>query len=203
MQLINLNKFKIGVEVRSGKKPYDPYESFHKLSLLWEKQINDFVYLLTDNKDFMKVSNVGTEINSRYLEAFKQNQEALANLLNLPTKNDVSNVATLTIQAEEKIEALEEQIWGLQDSMKTQSKEIESVVEISKEIIKLTKQLKTELVKTKKEQTDTKELHAELQEMKFEIMKLTNFKEEFETLKGLIEKDKGAERELTGSGLSK
>ncbi|MEH7483266.1 polyhydroxyalkanoate biosynthesis repressor PhaR, partial [Neobacillus drentensis] len=114
-----------------------------------------------------------------------------------------SNVATLTIQAEEKIKALEEQIWELQDSMKTQSKEIESVVEISKEIIKLTKQLKTELVKTKKEQTDTKELHAELQEMKFEIMKLTNFKEEFETLKGLILKDRSTEQELTGSGSSK
>ncbi|PGY11029.1 polyhydroxyalkanoate biosynthesis repressor PhaR [Bacillus sp. AFS031507] len=187
----------------SGKKPYDPYESLHKLSLLWEKQINDFIYLLTDNKDFVKTSKFGTEINSRFLEELKKNQEALAGVLNLPTKNDVSNVATLTIQAEEKIEALEEQIWELQDSMKTQSKEIESVIEISKEIIKLTKQLKTELVKTKKEQTDTKKLHAELQEMKFEIMKLTNFKEEFETLKGLILKDRSTEQELTGSGSSK
>lgn len=189
--------------VMSGKKPYDPYESIHKLSLLWEKQINDFLYLLTDNKDFMKMSNVGTEINSRYLDAFKKNQEALSNVLNLPTKNDVSNVATLTIQAEEKIEALEEQIWDLQDSMKTQSKEIESVVEISKEIIKLTKQLKTELVKTKKEQTETKELHAELQEMKFELMKLTSMKDEFESLKGLLlEKEKNTERELAGTGTS-
>jgi predicted RNase H-like nuclease (RuvC/YqgF family) len=199
----NLNNNIIGVEVMSGKKPYDPFESFHKLSLLWEKQINDFIFLWTDNKDFVKMSNVGTEINSRYLESFKKNQEALANILNLPTKNDIANVATLTVQAEEKIEALEEQIWDLQDSMKSQNKEIESVVEISKEIIKLTKQLKTELVKTKKEQIDTKELHAELQEMKFELMKLTNFKEEFESLKGLIEKDKVAERELAGSGTSK
>lgn len=191
------------MEVMSGKKPYDPYESFHKLSLMWEKQINDFIYQWTNNKDFVKISNVGTEINSRLLDELKKNQEALAGVLNLPTKSDVSNVATLTIQAEEKIEALEEQIWDLQDSMKTQSKEIESVVEISKEIIKLTKQLKTELVKTKKEQIDTKELHAELQEMKFEIMKLTNFKEEFETLKGLIGKDKDAERELTGTAASK
>ncbi|MEH7075275.1 polyhydroxyalkanoate biosynthesis repressor PhaR [Neobacillus drentensis] len=187
----------------SGKNPYDPFESFHKLSLLWEKQINDFIYLWADNKDFVKLSNVGTEINSRYLDAFKKNQEALASVLNLPTKNDVANVASLTIQAEEKIEALEEQIWGLQDSMKTQSKEIETVVEVSKEIIKLTKQLKTELVKTKKEQVDTKVLHAELQEMKFELMKLTNFKEEFESLKGLIEKDKSVERELASSGTSK
>jgi seryl-tRNA synthetase len=191
------------VEVMSGKKPYDPYESFHKLSLLWEKQINDFIFQWTDNKDFVKMSGLGTEINSRYLETFKKNQEALASVLNLPTKNDVANVATLTIQAEEKIEALEEQIWDLQDSMKSQSKEIESVVEISKEIIKLTKQLKTELVKTKKEQTDTKELHAELQEVKFELMKLTSFKEEFEEFKDLIKKDKNTERELTESGALK
>ncbi|MEH7744378.1 polyhydroxyalkanoate biosynthesis repressor PhaR [Neobacillus drentensis] len=187
----------------SGKKPYDPFESFHKLSLLWEKQINDFIYHWTDNKDFIKMSNTGTEINSRYLETFKKNQEALAGVLNLPTKNDIANVATLTVQAEEKIEALEEQIWDLQDTMKSQNKEIESVVEISKEIIKLTKQLKTELVKTKKEQIETKELKAELQEMKFELMKLTNFKEEFESIKGLLEKNKEVVRELAGSGTAK
>ncbi len=203
MQPINLNNEKIGVEVMSGKKPYDPFESFHKLSLLWEKQINDFIYHWTDNKDFIKMSNTGTEINSRYLETFKKNQEALAGVLNLPTKNDIANVATLTVQAEEKIEALEEQIWDLQDTIKSQNKEIESVVEISKEIIKLTKQLKTELVKTKKEQIETKELKAELQEMKFELMKLTNFKEEFESIKGLLEKNKEVDRELAGSGTSK
>jgi polyhydroxyalkanoic acid synthase PhaR subunit len=150
----------------SGKKPYDPVESFQELSQLWEKQINDFINHWTANKDFIKMSNAGTEINSRYLEAFKKNQETLASVLNLPTKNDIANVASLTVQAEEKIEALEEQILDLQDSMKSQTREIESVVDISKEIIKLTKQLKTELVKTKKEQIKTKELKAELQEMK-------------------------------------
>ncbi|WP_026566198.1 poly(R)-hydroxyalkanoic acid synthase subunit PhaR [Bacillus sp. UNC41MFS5] len=187
----------------SDKETYDPFESFYKLSLLWEKYINDFIYHWTDNKDFIKMSNTGTEINSRYLEALKKNQETLASVLNLPTKNDIANVVTLTVQAEEKIEALEGQIWGLQDSMKSQTREIESVVEISKEIIKLTKQLKTELVKTKKEQIETKELKAELQEMKFELMKLTNFKEEFESLKGLLEKDKEVAPDLAGSGTSK
>jgi len=184
----------------TGQKPYDPYEYLHKFSQAWEKQMNDFIYLWTDNKEFVKMSHLGTEIHSRYLEAFKKNQEALAGALNLPTKNDVSNVAALTIQTEEKIEALEEQIWDLQDSMKSQSKEIGSVVEVSKEIIKLTKQLKTELVKTKKELADTKDLHEEIQEMKFELMKLNHFKEEFETLKNLIEKDKQTEPVLTGAG---
>ncbi|PFO06383.1 polyhydroxyalkanoate biosynthesis repressor PhaR [Bacillus sp. AFS076308] len=183
----------------SDKENYDPYESLHKFSLLWEKQINDFIFLLANNKDYVKMSHRGTDLHSRILETFKKNQEALAGALNFPTKNDVTNVANLTLQAEEKMEALEEQIWDLQDSVKSQNKEIESVVEVSKEIIKLTKQLKNELVKTKKELSDTKSLHAELQELKFELLKLNNFKQEFETIKDLIKEEKSAEPVLTGT----
>lgn len=183
----------------SDKKNYDPYESLHKFSLLWEKQINDFIFLLTNNNDFIKMSHRGTDLHSRYLETFKKNQEALASVLNLPTKNDVTNVANLTLQAEEKMEALEEQIWDLQDSVKSQNKEIESVVEVSKEIIKLTKQLKTELVKTKKELADTRGLHDELQELKFELLKLNDFKQEFETIKELIKEEKANEPVLAGT----
>nr|WP_263328272.1 polyhydroxyalkanoate biosynthesis repressor PhaR [Neobacillus sp. Marseille-Q6967] len=187
----------------TDKKQYDPYEMIHKYSLLWEKQLNDFIYLWTNNNEFIKMSNLGTELHARNLERFKKNQEALASLLNLPTKHDVENVAALTIQAEEKIEALEEQIWDVQDSVKAQSKEIESVVEVSKEIIKLTKQLKTELIKTKKELADTNSLHLELQEMKQELSKLNSFKEEFELLKLFMDKEKTEQPELAGSGAAK
>ncbi|PLS02845.1 polyhydroxyalkanoate biosynthesis repressor PhaR [Neobacillus cucumis] len=183
----------------SDKKNYDPYESLHKLSLLWEKQINDFIFLLSNNKDYVKMSHRGTDLHSRYLESFKKNQEALASVLNLPTKTDITNVANLTLQTEEKMEALEEQIWDLQDSVKSQNKEIESVVEVSKEIIKLTKQLKTELVKTKKELAETRSLQAELQELKFELLKLNDFKQEFETIKDLIKEEKAVEPVLSGS----
>lgn len=187
----------------SDNKNFDPYESLHKLSLLWEKQINDFIFLWTNNNEFVKMSNLGTELHARYLEVLKRNQEALAGVLNMPTKSDVANVANLTIQAEEKIEALEEQIWDLQDSVKLQTKDIASVVEVSKEIIKLTKQLKTELVKTKKELADTKALHTELQEMKFELMKLADFKMEFDAFKNSMKQDKATELELTGAGSGK
>jgi polyhydroxyalkanoic acid synthase PhaR subunit len=183
----------------STKRPYDPYDSFKRYSELWEKQINDFIFLWSNNNEFVKMSKVGSDVNSRYLEAFRKNQEALAGILNIPTKNDVANVASLTIQTEEKIESLEEQLWELQDSMKSQSKEIESVVEVSKEIIKLTKQLKTELVKTKKELADSTDLQSELKEMRMELNKLNNFKDEFEVLKSLIEKEK-KEPVLSGVG---
>lgn len=185
------------------KRLYDPYDSFKKYSELWEKQINDFIYLWTNNTESVKMSKVGTETQSRYLEAVRKNQEVLAGVLNIPTKNDLANVATLTIQTEEKIEFLEEQIWDLQDSMKSQSKEIESVVEISKEIIKLTKQLKTEVVKTKKELANFKDIQSELQEMKLELSKLNTFKDEFEILKELMEKNKREEPILAGAGSAK
>ena len=187
----------------SSNKTYDPYDSFHKFSTLWEKQINDFIYLWSNNNEFVKMSKIGTDVHSRYLEVFKKNQEAFASVLNLPTKHDVANVANLTIQAEEKMEALEEQIWELQDTMKSQSKELETVVEISKEIMKLTKQLKTELVKTKKDLADSKDLHTELQEMKFELMKLNEIKEELETLKGQVNYDTVEEAVLAGTASSK
>ncbi len=187
----------------SDKKAYDPYESFHKLSVLWEKQINDCLFLWTNNNEFVKMAGFGTEVHSRFLEAFKKNQVTLAKVLNLPTKNDVMNVANLTIQTEEKIETLEEQLWELQDSVKSQSKDIESVVEVSQEIIKLTKQLKTELVKSKKDLAETKNLHEELKEMKFELMKLNDFKEEIETLKHLIKADKAEEPVFTAAASAK
>lgn len=187
----------------SDKKTYDPYDSFKKYSELWEKQINDFIYLLTNNSNFVKAANVGSEAHSRYFEKVRKNQETVASLLNFPTKNDIANVANLTIQAEEKMEALEEQIWDLQDSMNSQGKEIESIVDVSKEIIKLTKQLKTELLKTKKEVADTKDLHAEIQEMKFELIKLNDLKEEFKILKTLIKNDKETEPALVATSQSK
>ena len=182
----------------SDNNTFDPYESLQKISLLWEKQINDFIYLLTNNKEFINLTTRGTNLHSRYLESFKQNQETLASVLNLPTKNDVANVANLTLQTEEKMQDLEKQIWGLQDAVKSQNREIETVVDVSKEIIKLTKQLKNELVKTKKELAETKSLRAELQELKFELLKLNNFKQEFETIKELIKVDKAEEPVLAG-----
>lgn len=187
----------------STKKPYDSFDSFKKYSEVLEKQINDFIFLWSNNNEFVKMANTGSEANSRYLEAFRKNQEALAGVLNIPTKNDLANIASLTIQTEEKVVSLEEQIWDLQDSLRSQSTEIETVVEISKEIIKLTKQLKTELVKTKKELADSKNLQSELQEIRFELNKLNNLKDEIEKLKGHVEKDNQKEPVLTGADPTK
>lgn len=166
---------------------------------MWEKQINDFIFQWSNNNETVRMANRGAAANSFYLDALKKNQEALSSVLNLPTKNDLANIASLTIQTEEKIESLEEQIWGLQDSLKSQSQDIESVVEVSKEIIKLTKLLKTELLKTKKELAVSKNLQSELQEIRLELNKINNLKDEIEILKGHVVGDKQKEPILTAS----
>jgi predicted nucleic acid-binding Zn-ribbon protein len=187
----------------SSKRPYDPYDSIKNISQLWEKQINDFIFLMTNNNEYIKISKVRTDAHTRYLESLRKNQEIIGTILNLPTKTDMANVANLTIQTENKIDALEEQIWELQDSVKNTNKEIESVIEVSKEIIKLTKQLKTELVKSKKELSETKSLQSDIQELKQEMLKLSSVKEEVQIIKGLVEKDKAVEPMLVGAGPTK
>ena len=187
----------------SGNRTKDPYDSIKTISVLWEKQINDLIFLWTNNSEYVKASNVGTKAHTRYLEKVRKNQEMIGNLLNIPTKSDVANVANLTIQTENKIDALEEQIWELQDTIKTTNSELEGVVEVSKEMIKLTKQLKTELDKSKKELAETNNLQSDIQELKEELSKLTSVKEDIELLKGLVKKDKVEEPVLVGTGPKK
>ncbi|MEB1807010.1 MAG: polyhydroxyalkanoate biosynthesis repressor PhaR [Bacillaceae bacterium] len=171
----------------SSNRSYDPYDTFKKFSDRWEKQINDMIHLWTNNSEFVRYAKVNSDAHSRYLELLRRNQEMLATQLNIPTKTDLANVSKLALQTEEKLDLLEEQIWSLSDSFNNTNQEIESVVEISREVVKVTKQLKTELTKTKKEVTETKELKAELEELKAELAQLSDIKEELTSLKGLLQ----------------
>ena len=184
----------------TSKNQNDSYDSFKTFSEMWEQQMNDFISLMTNNNEYVKFSKAQTDAHSRFLESLRKNQEVIGTILNMPTKSDITNVANLTLQTENKIDALEEQIGDLQNSVKNTSKEIESVIEVSKEIIKLTKQLKTELVKSKKETAETKNFQTDLQELKIEMSKLGSIKEEVAIIKSLVEKDKAQEPALVGVG---
>lgn len=170
----------------SSYKTQHPYDTFKKFSENWEKQINDMIHLWTNNSEFVGFAKMNANTHAKYTELFKKNQELLATQLNIPTKSDLANVSKLTIQAEEKLDLLEEQIWSLADSFKDINKEVESVVDVSREIIKATKQLKTELAKTKKQLSESTALKQELQEVKEELAMLSDIKEELAELKGLI-----------------
>ncbi|WP_078428121.1 polyhydroxyalkanoate biosynthesis repressor PhaR [Alkalihalobacterium alkalinitrilicum] len=180
----------------SDYKTHDPYETFKKYSVQWEKQLNEMFYLWTNNPEFVRYTKMNSDANANFLEFFRKNQEFLANQLNIPTKTDLANVSKIAIQTEEKLDLLEEQIWNLSDSFTETNKEIESIVEVSREVIKVTKQLKSELTKTKRELLNTKNLNEELQEVKEELASLNGLKEELASVKSLMETTKSPNEEI-------
>jgi archaellum component FlaC len=62
--------------------------------------------------------------------------------MNLPTKNDVANAVKQTMQAEEKIDILEEQIWNLQDSFSLATQEQNKVLGEREERARSSSQIK-------------------------------------------------------------
>ncbi|SEM96656.1 hypothetical protein SAMN05192533_107173 [Mesobacillus persicus] len=209
-----------------SKEKYDPYKGFRDLTGLWEKQMNSLLMAWADNSEFVKLSNRSMATHSRYMELLKKNQETMANLMNMPTKSDVQNVAKLTIQAEEKIDALEEQIWNLQDSfteinkgnmeffgeLVSLSKEMKTELEKNAKELRETKKVKADLQKLRKELSDTNVLIAELQELRQGLAETSSLKSELQELKQELAqyqepkteaKEEKKELELAGVGLGK
>lgn len=164
------------------KNTFDPYDEFTKLSNQWEKHLNDLFRLNTTGEGFLRFAKVSSDSNIQFKEFFNKYQDTICSELNLPTKKDLSNVAKLSIQTEEKIEALEEQIWKLQDSFQTSNKEFATIKEVSQEVLILTKQLKSDLSKTQVELSEAKELRKELQEMKKDLKGINQLKADLSIL---------------------
>ncbi|MEH7248605.1 polyhydroxyalkanoate biosynthesis repressor PhaR [Neobacillus niacini] len=137
---------------------------------MWEKGLNGLLFQSLDNNPLIQITKLGIDGNSRYIEMIKRNRELMANFMNLPTKNDVANAVKQTIQAEEKIDILEEQIWNLQESFALAT---EGQNKMLGEIIEYTKHIHLEWEKTTKE-----------------LAKLAEIKNEFEAMKKLLQKEK-------------
>lgn len=180
---------------------FNPLSAFKKFNNQWEQQANDFIHTVTNNEEFVKFSKVGADTQARFMEMFSKNQELIANQLNLPTKKDVANVAKLSIQTDEKLDLVEEQIWKLQHSVDSSQKEWGSLLEVSQDMLKLSKQLKTDLAKTQKELSAAKGLSSELEAVKSELSQLTNLKEEISFLRELLAESLQANVEPKGNSL--
>ena len=148
----------------------NPYDSIKQVSEMWEKGVNGLLFQSLDNNPLIQMTKIGIEANSRYIEMLKRNRELMANYMNLPTKNDIANAVKQTIQAEEKIDILEEQIWNLQEAFtlatEAQNKMIGELIDF------------------------TKHLHSEWQKASQELAQLTGMKKELEEMKELLQKEK-------------
>jgi hypothetical protein len=125
-------------------------------------------------------------------EGFKQISEMWAGIMNIPTKKDVAIVANLSIQAEGKIDILEEQIWKLQDSLGVFNKEN---LELFQEMVKMVKQMQVEFQKTAHEVTELKRMKDDFQELRKDLVdikiiqvNLRDVREELEEIKESLKK---------------
>ncbi|MFJ5760573.1 polyhydroxyalkanoate biosynthesis repressor PhaR [Neobacillus sp. NPDC093182] len=148
----------------------NPFDSIRQISEMWEKGLNGLLFQSVNNNPLIQVTKLGIEANSRYIEMLKRNRELMANYMNLPTKNDVANAVKQTMQAEEKIDILEEQIWNLQDHFTLATQEQNKVLG---EILEF-----------------TKHIHLEWQKASQELAALSEMKNEFQEMKKLLQKDK-------------
>ncbi|MBI0580036.1 polyhydroxyalkanoate biosynthesis repressor PhaR [Neobacillus cucumis] len=174
----------------SNEKIFDPFFGFNQLSGMLDKQLNGLLYNLTNNKELVRTASFGLNTYSSNLERLRKNQELIATVLNIPTKKDVANAAKLSIQTEEKIDILEEQIWKLQDSVSSINKGNLGMFE---EIENIVTQMKNEFQKLAQEVAETKkmkeDLHVLRSEWKKGISQLSEIKTELAKLSGLIGKE--------------
>ncbi|MEH7304869.1 polyhydroxyalkanoate biosynthesis repressor PhaR [Neobacillus drentensis] len=166
----------------SKDKSYDPLEGFRRMSEMCEKQLNGLLYMMTDNNEFVRLLKVGTESHARYMELLRKNQEFMAGVMNIPTKKDVANVAKLSLQTEEKIDILEEQIWNVQDNLSSLNRE---TLAMFQEIVTIATQMKMEVQKIGQEIAETHKLKEDFQELRQEI----------DTLNYLVKKGKEKDKE--------
>jgi hypothetical protein len=175
----------------SKDKTYDPLQRFRKISEIWERQLNGMLYMMTDNNEFVRLLKVGTDSHARYMERLRKNQELMAGVMNIPTKKDIANVAKLSLQTEEKIDMLEEQVWNLQDSLESLNK---GNVAMFQEMVTIIKQMKDE----------SAFIQTDFQNLRQEISQLTDIKQELAALKNLVQpgqtKDRENEFVLTSAG---
>jgi prefoldin subunit 5 len=175
------------------KERYEPFEGVKRLSAMWERQLNGLLYMMSDNNEFVKLLKAGTDGHARYLELLRKRQDLVAGLMNIPTKKDVANVAKLSIQAEEKIDLLEEQIWKIQDVIGYSNKEITDMFE---EMVTVVKQLQNDVHTAEvKQAAELSSVQMELKEFKQELNQLTDLKAELSSLKNLLQTGKVKDEE--------
>jgi hypothetical protein len=177
----------------ANEKMYNPYEGFKQISEMWEKQINGLFFMAADNNEFVRLANPGLGVHSRYMELLRENQELMAGIMNIPTKKDVANVANLSIQAEGKMDILEEQIWKLQESLSEINKEN---LALFQEMVKMVKQMQVEFQRTIQEVSDLKKMRDDFQEIRKDLVDIKIIQVNLRDIKGELEEIKETQQEI-------
>ncbi|MBU9713076.1 hypothetical protein [Evansella tamaricis] len=93
-----------------NKKNRGMSEKLTLLGINSEDYINQNIKEWLNNEKVLEVTNKGIQRHTKFVKLIREYIDLLAFQLNLPTKNDVANVAKLAVQIEEKIDNLEEKL---------------------------------------------------------------------------------------------
>ncbi|RTR35687.1 hypothetical protein EKG37_03375 [Robertmurraya yapensis] len=89
------------------------YERLRNFGFLTELKLNEQIQNSLNRKEVIEFLNQFSFVYAEMLENLNKLVEMISGPLNLPTKNDVANIAKLAIQHEEKLNAIEEQLNSL------------------------------------------------------------------------------------------
>jgi organic radical activating enzyme len=91
--------------------------SIKKVGMKVEKELNDSIQNSLNKEDVLKNMLTRSEVTAAAMKKLQHAIETLSIPLNFPTKTDVANAAKLTVQAEEKMDLIDEKVMALAQSM--------------------------------------------------------------------------------------
>ncbi|GHH98876.1 hypothetical protein [Neobacillus kokaensis] len=94
------------------------YTDLKKSGLAVEQQLNQHIQDLLDRDDLVKFANQHSDFITNNIKSLQKYIEVFSNILLLPTKNDIANVAKVAIQTEEKVDKLDERMNELANTIR-------------------------------------------------------------------------------------
>ncbi|WP_052948732.1 hypothetical protein [Mesobacillus campisalis] len=85
-----------------------------------EKGINEAIQSKLDNEKMIKLAKLGLARHTDTLKALREQQNLAARQLNIPTRDDLANMAKLGIQIEEKLDEMDEKLSVLLKQLEAQ-----------------------------------------------------------------------------------
>ncbi|WP_026584015.1 hypothetical protein [Bacillus sp. J33] len=118
-----------------------------KAGMKVEKELNESIQNSLNKEDVLKEMLSRSEVTAGAMKKLQQAIETLSIPLNFPTKTDVANAAKLTVQAEEKMDLIDEKLMALIDSFEELKKSLGGSAELpdSSVILKTLSNLKQPL----------------------------------------------------------
>jgi hypothetical protein len=110
----------------------DFFGDLKKAGFIIEQQLNQHIQNIVNNDNLINFADEHSNLITNQISSLQRHVETLSTILNLPTKNDVANVAKLTLQTEEKVDKLEEHMIKLTESIqKIMSEDVKSKDDVS------------------------------------------------------------------------